>query len=51
VVNAGLTFTPTANWDTWNLLGVSANLVAGANKVRATAIGTSGPNVDRLEVR
>ena len=50
VVNASLAFPVTANWDTWNLASVTASLNAGANKVRATAIGSSGPNVDRLEV-
>jgi hypothetical protein len=44
-------FNPTANWDTWADTTVTATLAAGANKVRATATGTSGgPNVDKLTV-
>ncbi|MDQ3002592.1 MAG: PQQ-dependent sugar dehydrogenase [Fibrobacterota bacterium] len=51
VVNGNLVFTPTGAWTTWSILTVNANLNAGANKVRATAIGYSGPNVDNLGVR
>lgn len=51
VVNGNLAFTPTGAWTTWSILTVNANLNAGANKVRASAIGTSGPNVDNLSVR
>jgi glucose/arabinose dehydrogenase len=51
VVNGNLSFAPTGAWTTWGILSVNANLNAGANKVRATAIGTSGPNMDNLGVR
>jgi glucose/arabinose dehydrogenase len=50
VVNAGLSFAPTGSWTTWNTVSLPATLLAGANTVRATAIGTSGPNVDYLKV-
>ena len=48
-VNAGLDFPPTGDWTVWKTVSLSASLVAGSNKVRATAIGSSGPNIDHLE--
>jgi glucose/arabinose dehydrogenase len=51
VINASLTFPATANLSTWTTLKLSANLLAGTNKIRATAIGTSGPNIDHLIVQ
>jgi glucose/arabinose dehydrogenase len=48
-VNASLDFPPTGDWTIWKTVSVSAPLVAGSNKVRATAIGSSGPNLDHLE--
>ncbi|HKQ69905.1 MAG TPA: carbohydrate-binding protein [Polyangiaceae bacterium] len=50
-VSSSLVFPVTSNWDTWNKVSVTAGLIAGANKVRATAIGSSGPNLDSLTVR
>ncbi|MER6950601.1 YbhB/YbcL family Raf kinase inhibitor-like protein [Nonomuraea sp. NPDC000554] len=47
--SAGVSFPATANWDTWTDKSVTAALVAGANKVRATATtANGGPNLDRL---
>ncbi len=46
-----LAFNPTGNWDTWANQTFSANLVAGTNKIRATATtANGGPNVDRLRI-
>jgi hypothetical protein len=51
VVNSSLTFPATADLSTWTTLTISANLLGGTNKIRATAIGTSGPNIDHLVVQ
>src|SRR5205814_1967192 len=49
LVAGGLAFNPTGSWDTWANQTFSANLNAGTNKVRATAVTSNGgPNVDRL---
>ncbi|KQV21333.1 oxidoreductase [Kitasatospora sp. Root187] len=51
VVAAGVGFPPTASWDTWATKTVNAALLAGTNKVRATATtANGGPNLDRLQV-
>ena len=50
VNQVGLSFPTTDNWANWSLVSTSASLNAGENTVRATAIGSSGANVDRLEV-
>jgi hypothetical protein len=39
----------TGDWTVWKTVSLSAALVSGANQVRATAIGSSGPNLDHLE--
>jgi len=51
LVRAGLSFPPTANFDTWQDIGFTVGLSAGNNLIRATA-GTAngGPNVDKLTV-
>ena len=44
-------FAGTGNWTTWKTMNVSANLVAGANTIRATATTSNGgPNLDSLTV-
>jgi len=48
-VNSALAFGPTGAWTTWTTKDQQVTLVAGSNKVRATATGTSGPNIDHLE--
>ncbi|MBC8082357.1 MAG: T9SS type A sorting domain-containing protein, partial [Hymenobacter sp.] len=50
VVNAGLAFAPTGAWATWATASAPATLNAGPNKVRLTATGSNGPNVDYLTV-
>jgi glucose/arabinose dehydrogenase len=50
VVNSGLTFPPTISLTSWTYVSLTANLQAGANTIRATATGTSGPNIDHLRV-
>ncbi|GHJ44165.1 hypothetical protein Cs7R123_15070 [Catellatospora sp. TT07R-123] len=44
-------FAPTADWDTWAVQNVTANLVAGTNTVRVTSTtANGGPNLDRLRL-
>ncbi|WP_214316736.1 YbhB/YbcL family Raf kinase inhibitor-like protein [Nonomuraea sediminis] len=51
VVAAAKAFNPTTNWDTWDTATVTAQVNAGANKVRLTASGAGGnPNLDYLDV-
>jgi glycosyl hydrolase group 75 (putative chitosanase)/carbohydrate binding protein with CBM35 domain/carbohydrate binding protein with CBM6 domain len=51
VVASSAAFNPTSNWDTWAVTTINASLVAGSNKVRATATTSSGgPNLDRLRI-
>ncbi|WP_406835005.1 glycosyl hydrolase family 8 (plasmid) [Streptomyces sp. AHU1] len=51
VVASGVSFAPTANWDTWATKTVNATLNAGTNTVRATATAVAGgPNLDKLAV-
>jgi glucose/arabinose dehydrogenase len=50
VVHAELSFPSTTTWSNWSFVNTWVNLNAGDNTVRATAIGSSGANVDRLEV-
>ncbi len=47
-VAASLAFSPTGGWSNWSVSSADANLIAGANKIRLTAIGSSGPNIDNL---
>ena len=50
VANASLAFPATGSWSTWKTVTTSVTLTAGVNKVRATAIGSSGGNLDNLQV-
>ncbi len=50
LVNSALTFPPTISLTSWTYVSLTANLQAGANTIRATATGTSGPNLDHLRV-
>lgn len=45
---ASLAFSPTGSWATWSNSSFAANLIAGANKIRLTTIGSNGPNIDNL---
>lgn len=47
---SSLAFAPTGAWSNWNITNANANLLAGTNKIRLTAIGSSGPNMDNLTV-
>ena len=51
VAQPTLAFPATGAWTTWKTVKVTVNLVAGANKVRLTAAGASGANMDALTVR
>ena len=51
VVAAAVAFPPTANWDTWQTVSVTATVSGGTNIVRATATTSGGgPNLDSLTV-
>ncbi|MEM6804197.1 MAG: carbohydrate-binding protein, partial [Bacteroidota bacterium] len=43
-----LDFPPTGSWSSWDTTLQSISLTAGLNKIRLTAIGSSGPNFDFL---
>jgi len=47
-VKTSLAFPSTGSWDTWKTVTIIVNLRPGPNKIRATAIGSNGPNVDHL---
>ncbi|HEY9007918.1 MAG TPA: PQQ-dependent sugar dehydrogenase [Ohtaekwangia sp.] len=49
-INPSLTFPRTTTWTTWTTISVTANLNAGTNLIRLTAIGSSGPNIDHLVI-
>jgi hypothetical protein len=50
LVQSGLSFPATGTWTNWTFVSLTANLQAGANTIRTTATGTSGPNIDHLRV-
>jgi hypothetical protein len=46
-----LQFSSTLSWNTWSFLNAnSVYLTRGTHKIRATAIGFSGPNIDQLSL-
>jgi len=45
---ARLDFASTGQWDQWGYASAVAQLSKGAHKIRLTAIGDSGPNIDNL---
>ncbi len=49
-VSAALAFPATGSWSTWQYNAQKAVLKAGANTIRLTSIGSSGPNVDLLRL-
>ncbi len=51
VVGSSLAFPATGAWTTWSTTGLDAALPAGTSLIRATATGSSGPNMDRLTVK
>ena len=50
VVNSALSFASTGTLTNWTLKTTTASLPAGTVTIRATATGTSGPNIDYLQV-
>lgn len=48
VAESNLSFSTTGNWANWLTATTNVNLNAGANTIRLTAIGASGPNIDYL---
>jgi hypothetical protein len=51
MANAGLSFPDTGTWTTWSTVSTRVFLQAGANTVRARAMGSSGGNIDWIRVR
>lgn len=49
VISSNLAFGSTGAWTTWKTVSLSHSIGAGSHKIRATATGTSGPNVDYLQ--
>ncbi|WP_206795875.1 carbohydrate-binding protein [Amycolatopsis sp. MtRt-6] len=50
-VGSNVAFGGTGNWDTWQTVTVPVSLVAGTNKIKATATtANGGPNVDKITV-
>jgi hypothetical protein len=45
---SSLSFPPTGSWRNWSTVSITTNLIAGMNKIRLTAIGSSGANIDNL---
>lgn len=50
VVNSALAFTSTGNLTIWAMKTMTVSLPAGTITIRATATGTSGPNMDYLRI-
>src|SRR5437868_659630 len=50
-VATGLAFSSTGGWATWSVSSATANLIAGANKIRLTTTGANGPNIDHLVIK
>lgn len=47
-VSASLDFPSTGDWTNWSDVSITTNLNEGDNKIRLTAIGFSGANIDHL---
>ena len=50
VVRDRLSFLPTTSWSNWRTVRVQVMLTAGTHKIRLTAVGRSGPNIDSMTV-
>ena len=50
VVIGTLSFPATGSWTTWKTVSITANLVAGANTIKAVAGVATGANVDSLTI-
>jgi hypothetical protein len=46
-----LAFPPTGGWENWSIASYTTNLNSGSNKIKLTAIGSSGANIDHLAWR
>ena len=46
----GVAFAPTGSWSEWREVSIVVQLTAGNNRIRLTATGESGPNLDALTV-
>ena len=51
VARPRLSFVPTGSWSTWRTSIATVALPAGHNRVRLTAIGSTGPNLDAVTIR
>jgi hypothetical protein len=49
-IHEQLSFPVTTGWTQWSVVKVPVTLAAGSRKVRLSANGTPGPNIDYLEV-
>lgn len=49
-VASSLSFAQTGGWTNWSTISYKTNLNAGSNKIRLTATGSNGPNIDNLVV-
>ena len=50
VVVPSLSFPNTGDWATWQIISIKVLLRAGANTIRASTTGMSGPNMDHVVV-
>jgi endoglucanase len=50
VVSNNVAFSPTGSWSTWHMIEVIVPLQAGDNTLRLDTNGSSGPNIDRIEM-
>ncbi len=50
VVTSSKSFPSTGGWTNWGTVTMTAALNAGSNTIRATAIGSSGGNIDYLQI-
>jgi hypothetical protein len=50
VLITNLGFPATGSWTTWSTVSLTVTLNAGTNTVRATTTGSSGANIDSLQV-
>ena len=50
-IGTPLEFAPTGSWSTWRENGAAVRLTRGTHRIRLTATGQSGPNLDSLTIR
>ena len=51
VIAKALPFIATGSWVNWKSISIDAPLKAGLNEIRLESTGTSGPNVDHLNIK